>query len=92
MPQDHLASVVSQARVIRDGLDLRAPETKIRTATLELLLNTLIGLGTLPTNAKLAEALQRKVEGQTVSIARAQEAFNKVIEAETSAAEARFGR
>ena len=77
--------------MLRSGLDMRHIDTPVRTATLALVLDTLIDLGSQPSNLKIAESLRRNVEGQTMSIARAQEAFQKVIDAETAAAEARNG-
>ena len=56
MPQDHTASTIAQARVIRDGLDPARVETPVRTATLALLLDTLIDLGSQPGTEKIREA------------------------------------
>jgi len=92
MPQDHVASTVAQARAIRDGLDPARLGTPIRTATLALLLDTLIELGAQPAADRAREAARRAVEGQTMSIARAQESFQKVLEAERAAEEARLAR
>jgi hypothetical protein len=88
MPQDHLASTIAQARVIRDGLDPRRVETPVRTATLALLLDALIETGTRPFG-RLDDSTRAAVAGQTMSIVKAQEAFQKVLDAEMAAAEAR---
>ena len=89
MPQDRIASIVAQARVIRDGIDPAREETLVRTATLELLLGALIDLGAQTSDDKFREALRNNVASQTMSIARTQEAFQKVLDAERAAAEAR---
>ena len=89
MPQDHVASTVAQARVIRDGLDPSRVETPVRTATLAMLLDALIELGVQPGAERIRETSRAAVAGQTMSIARAQEAFQKVLDAERAAAEAR---
>ena len=51
MPHDRIASIVAQARLIRDGLDPACLETPVRTATLAMLLDTLIELGVQPATA-----------------------------------------
>jgi hypothetical protein len=89
MPQDHTASTVAQARVIRDGLDFARDETPVRTATLALLLDALIDLGSQPNAEKLREAARAEIASRTISIAKTQEAFQKVLDAERAAAEAR---
>ena len=89
MPHDRIASIVAQARLIRDGLDSACLETPVRTATLAMLLDTLIELGVQPNAERFREAARAGVQNQTMSIARAQEAFQKVLEAERAAAEAR---
>ena len=89
MPQDHTASTIAQARVIRDGLDPARIETPVRTATLALLLDTLIDLGSQPGTEKIREAQRAAIVASTMTIARTQEAFQKVLEAERAAAEAR---
>jgi hypothetical protein len=89
MPQDRIASIIAQARVIRDGIDQARDETLVRTATLELLLGALIDLGAQISDDKFREALRNNVASQTMSIVRTQEAFQKVLDAERAAAEAR---
>jgi hypothetical protein len=89
MPQDRIASIVAQARVIRDGIDPAREETPVRTATLRLLLDALIDLGAQTSDDKFREALRNNVASQTMSIVRTQEAFQKVLDAERAAAEAR---
>ena len=89
MPQDHTASTIAQARVIRDGLDPARVETPVRTATLALLLDTLIDLGSQPGTEKIREAQRAAIAASTMTIARTREAFQKVLAAERAAAEAR---
>ena len=89
MPHDQTASTVAQARVIRDGLDMARDETSVRTATLRLLLDALIELGGQPGTEKIREQQRAAVAANTMTIARAQEAFQKVLDAEAAAAEAR---
>jgi hypothetical protein len=89
MPQDHTASTIAQARVIRDGLDPARVETPVRTATLALLLDTLIDLGSQPGTEKIREAQRAAIAASTMTIARTREAFQKVLDAERAAAEAR---
>jgi hypothetical protein len=89
MPQDHIASTIAQARVIRDGLDPARVETPVRTATLRLLLDALIDLGSQPNGERLREAARAEITARTMSIAKTQEAFQKVLDAERAAAEAR---
>lgn len=84
------ASTVAMARALRDGLDASRDQTSVRTATLRLLLDTLIELGDQPFVPKRSEEASRIVTAQSQSIARAQEAVQKVIEAEQAAAEARL--
>ncbi len=89
MPQDRFASTVAQARVIRDGLDPARAETLVRTATLAMLLDALIDVGSQPNGERLREAARAEITARTMSIAKAQEAFQKVLDAERAAAEAR---
>jgi hypothetical protein len=89
MPQDHTASTIAQARVIRDGLDPARVETPVRTATLALLLDTQIDLGSQPGTEKIREAQRAAIAASTMTIARTREAFQKVLDAERAAAEAR---
>lgn len=86
MPQDHIASTIAQARVIRDGLDPARVETPVRTATLSLLLDALIDLGSQPNGERLREAARAEITARTMSIAKTQEAFQKVLDAERAAA------
>jgi hypothetical protein len=75
--------------VIRDGLDPARVETPVRTATLALLLDTLIDLGSQPGTEKIREAQRAAIAASTMTIARTREAFQKVLDAERAAAEAR---
>ena len=80
---------MSLARQIRAGLDSSAADTKIQTSTLALLLDTLIDLGSQPGTEKIREAQRAAIVASTMTIARTQEAFQKVLDAERAAAEAR---
>jgi hypothetical protein len=59
---DRTASVLSLARNVLAGLDLTQDQTSIRTASLELLLKTLIELGEPPAHVKVADQAKRSVE------------------------------
>jgi hypothetical protein len=87
---DQTASIVAMARTVRDGLDMTKDHTSVRTATLRLLLDLLIDLGAQPFAAKRAEDNARAVEGQTISLVKTQEAFQRVLDAEAAVMEARI--
>ena len=55
MIHNQTASVVSLARTVLQGVDSHAVETKVSTATLKLLLETLIELGAPAYQAQAAE-------------------------------------
>lgn len=86
---DSVASTVALARSVREGLP-DAVNTTMATATLRHLLDTLIDLGAQPFLPKQRENLARTVMGQTVSLQKAREAAEKVLEAEQSAMDQRF--
>lgn len=86
---DQTASVVALARNVRDGLS-PGEETSVRTATLRLLLDTLIELGASPFGRRVGEDAQRTVAGQMVSLTKAKEAADKVFQAEAAVMETRF--
>jgi hypothetical protein len=85
---DEIASIVALARNVRDGLS--GEKSTINTATLKLLLDTLIDLGASPFGRRVAEDAQRAVAGQMVSLQKAKEAAEKVFQAEATLAETRF--
>ena len=58
---DVTSSTVNLARMILDGMDDHAEMTSVRTATLKLLLNTLINLGTPRHHDKLVDSSTRTV-------------------------------
>lgn len=60
---DKLASTMSLARMLRQGLDGCAVETKIQTSTLALLLDTLIDLGVAQPAIRHDENLRKTVAG-----------------------------
>jgi len=68
MLHDRTASVLSLARTVRAGLDSRDVESKVTTATLILLLDTLIDLGVSAGSVKVAESANRTVMGQMSSM------------------------
>jgi hypothetical protein len=90
MIHDETASIVALARNIAGGLDPSREMTPVRTATLKLLLDTLIDLGAPPFQARRADDASRSVAGLVTSLNKAQESMQRVVEAETSVIEARF--
>jgi hypothetical protein len=68
MIHDHTATVLSLARVVLQGVDPRKEETSVRTASLVLLLQTLIDLGTPAHHDKTADAQARSVLGTLAAI------------------------
>ncbi len=59
---DRTASVLSLARDVLTGLEAGRDQTTIRTASLELLLKTLIELGEPASHPKIADDARRTVE------------------------------
>jgi hypothetical protein len=60
---DVMASTVNLARMIRDGLDPAQEMTPIRTATLKLLLDTLIDAGAPRHHNVVDDSARRSVAG-----------------------------
>ena len=87
MIHDRTASVVSLARTVLAGLDQSRLETPVQTSTLKLLLETLVDLGAAAHHHRMAENNAKTVMGHTMSISKAQEAAQKVFEAEAMALE-----
>lgn len=79
---DRVASTLSLARTLLAGVDPRADTTNIRTASLVLLLETLIDLGSPGSQSKMTEAAHRTVLGHIESLNKASEAVARLIEAE----------
>jgi hypothetical protein len=73
MIHDKTASTLSLARNILGGIDRSHLETSIQTASLVLLLETLIDLGTPSINVKMADAQERTVMGAMAAVAAASE-------------------
>lgn len=87
MIHDRTASVVSLARTVLAGLDQSRLETPVQTSILKLLLETLVDLGAPAHHHRMAENNAKTVMGHTMSISKAQEAAQKVFEAEAMALE-----
>ena len=68
MIHDHTATVLSLARTTLQGVDPRKDQTIVRTASLVLLLQTLIDLGTPAHHDKTADAQMRSVMGTIAEI------------------------
>ena len=68
MIHDHTATVLSLARTTLQGVDPRKDQTIVRTASLVLLLQTLIDLGTPAHHDKAADAQMRSVMGTIAEI------------------------
>ena len=66
MIHDQTASVLSLARNMLSGIDPRQIETRVNTASLELLLNTLIEIGT-PAQP-VADGAARTVAGHMAAL------------------------
>lgn len=66
MIHDQTASVLSLARNILSGVDPKQIETRVNTASLTLLIETLIALGT-PAHA-VADGAARTVAGQMAAL------------------------
>ncbi len=59
---DHVASVLSLARTVRDSIDTSKTHTFVQNESLKLLLDTLIEIGQ-PGRTKLSEAAAKTVAG-----------------------------
>jgi hypothetical protein len=68
MVHNHTATVLSLARTVLQGVDPRKDETSVRTASLVLLLQTLIDLGTPTHDDKTADGQSRSVMGTMAAI------------------------
>jgi hypothetical protein len=68
MIHDRNASTLNLARVVRDGLDERSPETKIPTATLRLLLDLLLELGEPSRQRELNKAASHTINAKTAEV------------------------
>jgi len=58
---DHVASNIALARVVLSGLDRRQENTTVRTATLALLLDTLIELGSANQGGRVNESTGQEI-------------------------------
>lgn len=58
---DHVASNIALARVVLSGLDRRQENTTVRTATLALLLDTLIELGSTNQGGRVSESTGQEI-------------------------------
>jgi len=63
MIHNQVASVLALARTVRDGIDDRQVMTPVNSASLRLLLDTLIDLGQPSVHDKFADKAQRTVAG-----------------------------
>ena len=70
---DQLASTVSLARVILGGVDRTQEHTSVRTATLVLILETLIENNTPLQNARVMESTGREIGSLMASFASVKE-------------------
>jgi hypothetical protein len=68
MIHDRTTSTLALARTILQGVDKSRLETPVRTASLVLLLETLIEVGEPGTHAKMADAAARTVMGQMAAM------------------------
>lgn len=69
MIHNQTASVLSLARNVLAGIDVKREKTEIVTATLVLLLETLIDLGNPAQNERVAESNGRKIRTLMASFA-----------------------
>ena len=67
MIHNHNASLLALARTVLSGVDRSKIETPVQTATLVLLLETLVELGTPVVNDKLETQAQRTVVGHLMA-------------------------
>ena len=74
---DQVASTVSLARVILGGIDRTQEHTSIRTATLVLILETLIDTGSSNQNMRVMESTGREVSSLMASFASVKEQHGK---------------
>lgn len=74
---DQLASTVSLARVILGGIDRTQEHTSVRTATLVLILETLIENNTPLQNARVMESTGREIGSLMASFASVKEQHGK---------------
>jgi len=74
---DQLASTVSLARVILGGVDRTQEHTSVRTATLVLILETLIENNTPIQNARVMESTGREIGSLMASFASVKEQHGK---------------
>jgi len=74
---DQLASTVSLARVILGGIDRTQEHTSVRTATLVLILETLIENNTPIQNARVMESTGREIGSLMASFASVKEQHGK---------------
>ena len=74
---DQLASTVSLARVILGGVDRTQEHTSVRTATLVLILETLIENNTPLQNARVMESTGREIGCLMASFASVKEQHGK---------------
>jgi hypothetical protein len=68
MIHDQTASVLSLARNVLQGVDPSQIETKVSTASLVLLLETLIAVGTPAHQSRAGDAAARTVMGQMAAL------------------------
>lgn len=90
MIHDRVASVLSLARRVRDGIDARRLTTEVQSAELQLLLDTLIMLGTPKSVDRTADAHAKTVAQSLAALVRTRDEAQKVIAAEQQAQEAVF--
>jgi len=90
MIHDQVASVLSLARRVRDGIDTRRLTTEVQSAELRLLLDTLIMLGTPKSVDRTADVQARTVAQSLTALNRIRGETQKVIDAEQTAQEAMF--
>lgn len=67
MIHDQTASVMSLARTVLAGLDERNEQSSVRTATLVLLLQTLLDLGAPNQNQRVAESARTQINSVMAS-------------------------
>jgi hypothetical protein len=70
---DHVASTVALARVVLGGLDRTQENSSVRTASLVLLLDTLIELGSSNQNGRVSESTGKEVSSLMATFAAVRE-------------------
>ena len=70
---DHVASNIALARVVLSGLDYAQENSLVRTATLKLLLDTLIELGSTNPNGRVSESTGKEVSSLMATFATVRE-------------------